>query len=75
MPDTLTTISIAVNGAARPVPAGLTVAGLLDHLGVGAEARGVAVALGDAVVRRSLWAGTPVEDGARVEVITATAGG
>ncbi|MEL7168488.1 MAG: sulfur carrier protein ThiS [Bacteroidota bacterium] len=75
MSDTLTTIQITVNGEARTVPAGLTVAGLLDHLGVGAVARGVAVALGDAVVRRSLWAETPVEDGARVEVITATAGG
>ncbi|MEL6445370.1 MAG: sulfur carrier protein ThiS [Bacteroidota bacterium] len=75
MSDTLTTILITVNGEARTVPAGLTVADLLDHLGVGAEARGVAVALGDAIVRRSLWAETPVEGGARVEVITATAGG
>ncbi|MEM8559904.1 MAG: sulfur carrier protein ThiS [Bacteroidota bacterium] len=75
MPNTLTTISIAVNGAPRDVPAGGTVADLLDHLGIGAHVKGVAVALGDTVVPHARWATTSVEAGARVEIITATAGG
>lgn len=36
---------------------------------------GVAVAVDDEVVPRSLWASTAVADGARVEVLTAVQGG
>lgn len=63
---------ILVNGEALPYEAA-TVAGLLARLG--APERGVVVALDGEVVVRSAWGETDVPDGARVEVLTAAAGG
>jgi sulfur carrier protein len=48
---------------------------LLAELGIGNGTRGVAVAVGDHVVRRSDWSTTALADGARVEVVTAVQGG
>ncbi len=70
-----TLIPVTVNGEARDVPAGLAVPDLLRHLGLDPGQPGLAVALGASVVRRAEWAGTPVEAGDAVEVITATQGG
>lgn len=39
------------------------------------SARGFAIALNGEVVRRNLWAQTPVTDGDRVEIVRAFAGG
>ena len=66
---------VTVNGEPRPVPDGLTVEALLRHVGRDPAVPGVAVALGDRVVRRLDWPTTPVSDGDRVEVITAAQGG
>ncbi|OBI14841.1 sulfur carrier protein ThiS [Mycobacterium sp. E2497] len=49
-----------------------TVAALLESLGY--PDRGVAVAMGDAVLPRSSWT-TTLFDGARLEVVTAVQGG
>ncbi|HYE95571.1 MAG TPA: sulfur carrier protein ThiS [Rubricoccaceae bacterium] len=68
-------IAIEVNGQPRTVPAGLTLDTLLRHLGRDPGAPGVAVAVGDRVVHREAWPATPIEDGARVEIITAFQGG
>ena len=67
--------TIVLNGEPRDVPAGLTVEALLAHVGRDPATPGVAVAVGERVVRRAEWPETPVADGDRVEVITAAQGG
>jgi sulfur carrier protein len=64
---------IVVNGESR---AGAeTVGDLLGELGLGAQARGVAVAVDGEVVPRSEWGVRTLADGARVEVVGAIQGG
>lgn len=67
--------TLRVNGEPREVPDALTVRALLAHLGRDPDQSGVAVAVGDRVVRRADWDETPVRDGDRVEIITAAQGG
>ena len=67
--------TVTLKGEPRAVPDGLTVDTLLRHVGRDPSVPGVAVAVGDRVVRRADWPATPVGDGARVEVITAAQGG
>ena len=69
------TLSLHVNGEPREVPPGLSLRDLLAHLGRDPDLPGVAVAVDDRVVRRALWHETPLADGARVEIITASQGG
>jgi sulfur carrier protein len=52
-----------------------TVAALLERLGFGERARGLAVALDGEVVPRSEWHSAQLAPGARVEVVGATQGG
>jgi sulfur carrier protein len=66
---------ITVNGNPTDLAADATVAALLDHLDVPAEARGVAVAVDAEVVPRGEWETHVVGDGAQVEVVTAVQGG
>lgn len=65
--------NISVNGTARQVPAALTVADLLDSLGLNRD--GVAVAVDRQVVPRSEHGRRQLHDGASVEVIRAVGGG
>lgn len=79
------TIAVTINGEQVAVPAGWTIRQLVgDRTGhaVGADGRaldgsslGVAVALDDAVVPRSRWATTALDEGARCELVTAVQGG
>lgn len=62
-----------VNGEQLELPEGLTLAQLLAH--VRAPERGIAVAKNDRVVRRSAFADERVNDGDRIEIIQAVAGG
>lgn len=66
-------IALTLNGASRRVPAGTTVADLVECFGV--EGRGVAVAIDREVVPRSAWQRTEVPAGANVEVVGAAPGG
>lgn len=67
--------TITLNGAPYTTGAS-TVAELVAEVQPEAGARhGVAVALDDAVVRRSAWAQTALREGARVEIIRAVGGG
>jgi len=66
-------ITAIVNGQTRELAAGTTVAQLLDALET--PATGIAVAKNDRVVRRSTFATALVEDGDRIEIIKAVAGG
>jgi sulfur carrier protein len=68
-------VHVVVNGADVQLPAGATVADAVRACGVAATERGVAVALNREVVPRTAWPATPLPDGARVEVLRATAGG
>ncbi len=66
-------MQILLNGAARDVDAGATVATLLEAAGY--AGRKVAVELNQAVVPRSQHATQPLADGDRVEIIHAIGGG
>ncbi|WP_068188846.1 sulfur carrier protein ThiS [Mycobacterium sp. UM_CSW] len=63
---------VTVNEKTVEVDEQTTVAALLESLGF--PARGIAVAVDDAVLPRSDWAAR-LFDGARVEVVTAVQGG
>jgi sulfur carrier protein len=65
---------IYVNGEPRE-RAGATVAELLADLGVEAGARGVAVAVDGEVVPRAEWDERRVNEGERVEALSAMQGG
>jgi sulfur carrier protein len=67
------TVAVTVNGEAREVAAGTTVATLVAA--VGAPSRGVAVAVNAEVVPRSGWSERSLGGGDRVEILTAAQGG
>jgi sulfur carrier protein len=66
---------IYLNGDPHDDGAGPTVASLIEHLGLPADARGVAVAVDGEVVPKAGWQTFAIPDGARVEVLTAMQGG
>jgi thiamine biosynthesis protein ThiS len=66
-------IAIRVNGAAREVPAGTTVARLTELLGL-VPAR-IAVERNGALVRRAEHAATELRDGDALEIVTLVGGG
>lgn len=63
----------SINGEEYDLPDGLTVAQLLARMR--APERGIAVAKNDRVVRRSAFEQERVNDGDRIEIIRAVAGG
>ena len=68
-------ISVVLNGEARELPPGTTVAAAVAAAGAADGGRGVAVAVDGEVVPRGAWEGTGVEDGQRIEVVRAVGGG
>jgi sulfur carrier protein len=66
---------VRVNGQPREIAAGATVAALVESLEVETPRRGIAVAVDAEVVPRGEWPARELEDGARVEVLTAVQGG
>ncbi|MBD0280987.1 MAG: sulfur carrier protein ThiS [Thermoleophilaceae bacterium] len=66
-------MSIVLNGEPSELPAGATVEAAVGELG--ANDRGVAVAVDGEVVPRGEWASTEVRDGQQVEVLRAVQGG
>ena len=66
-------VPITLNGEPRDVPAGTTVAALLETLAV--PARGSAVERNRELVPRRDHAGTPLAAGDRVEIVTLVGGG
>lgn len=65
-------MKVIVNDEEVQVDDRITVAGLLDRLGI--PDKGIAVAVDWAVIPRSDWENT-LSDGARIEVVTAVQGG
>ncbi len=68
-------MNVRVNGEARELPPGATVASVVELLDVTSGARGVAVALDGEVVTRGDWPATALHEGALVEVVAAIGGG
>ncbi|MEV0584740.1 sulfur carrier protein ThiS [Nonomuraea sp. NPDC050310] len=66
-------MKVTINGAAREVPEGTTVAQAVRTLTE--QTSGVAAAVNDEVVRRGAWESTALGDGDRLEVLTAVQGG
>jgi sulfur carrier protein len=68
-------VLITLNGERRQLPAGATVASVVELLDVATPARGVAVAVNGEVVTRGRWENTELPDGAQIEVVAAIQGG
>ena len=67
---------VMVNGEARELADGATVADLVERSGlVDERRRGVAVAVDAEVVPRSAWEATQLSEGQAVELLTAIQGG
>ena len=73
MSDTDAALRISLNGEPRAVPTGLTVATLLDTLGL--DRRKVAVERNEAIVSRSAYEQTAIEDDDHVEIVHFIGGG
>jgi sulfur carrier protein len=66
---------VTLNGKPQTLPDGATAADAVRAAGAPEEARGVAVALDGEVVPRAEWGSTPLNEGGRVEVLSAVQGG
>lgn len=66
---------LVLNGEAREVAEGATVADVVARLELPAGTRGVAVAVDAEVVPQSAWQRTELHEGATVEVLHAVQGG
>lgn len=64
---------VVINGDPREVPSPLTLAGLLDHLGL--DPRMVVVEHNRAIVRRGTLADVPLAEGDVVELVHFVGGG
>jgi sulfur carrier protein len=68
-------MKVTVNGEARELADGATVADLVERSGLPSERRGIAVAIDAEVVPRSAWGRTELSEGQSVELLTAIQGG
>jgi sulfur carrier protein len=66
-------VHLVVNGEVMAVPDRTNLDALVDLVGI--ERRGIAIAVDGNVVPRSQWRTTMAPNGARVEIVTAAAGG
>lgn len=66
-------MQVRLNGELREIPDGLTVAGLLAHLGV--KAQRVAVEVNELVVTKDRYAAQAIGPGDTVEIVAFVGGG
>ncbi|GLX20179.1 MULTISPECIES: sulfur carrier protein ThiS [Streptomyces] len=66
-------MTISVNGEPREIAAGTTLDAVVATLTTAPS--GVAAALNETVVPRGQWPATPVDEGDRIEILTAVQGG
>jgi sulfur carrier protein len=66
-------VNVTINGETDDLPERANVDAVVARLGRGRK--GIAVAVNDTVVPRSLWSSVELVDGDRVEVLTAAQGG
>ncbi len=64
---------VILNGEEREIPEGLTLAGLIEHLGLSPER--VAIERNREVVPRAEWAAVEIREGDRLEVVHFVGGG
>jgi sulfur carrier protein len=67
-------IDVHINGEKRTIPAGSTLRGLLESLGI-ADREGTAVAVNMEVVPRSSHTVVTIQAGDRIEIVQAVGGG
>jgi len=68
-------MTVYVNGEARSIHEGATVAEVVAGMGRSGDARGIAVAVNGEVVTRSEWPQTELAENDRLEVLAAIGGG
>ena len=66
-------MKLQINGEERSFSDGLTLAAVVEQLGVKADR--VAIELNKIIVRREAWAATKLRDGDRLEVVHFVGGG
>ena len=66
-------MTLTINGEERSFDAALTLAGLIEHLGMKQDR--VAVELNRDIVQRDKWAATPLKCGDRLEIVHFVGGG
>jgi sulfur carrier protein len=66
-------MKLQINGEQRDFPGGLTVATLLEHLGMKPDR--VAVELNLEIISRAHWQATPLKDGDNLEIVHFVGGG
>jgi sulfur carrier protein len=66
-------MQVRLNGELREIPDGLTVAGLLAHLGV--KAQRVAVEVNETIVTKDRYEAQPIGPGDSVEIVAFVGGG
>ena len=66
-------MTVTINGDSREIPDGLTVAGLLDHLGI--TPGRVAVQRNLEILSRTGWSSTNVQPGDNYEIVHFVGGG
>ncbi len=66
-------MKLIVSGAEREFESAVNISALIERLAL--DARGVAVAVNDEVVRRNAWQERKLCDGDRVEIVRAVQGG
>jgi thiamine biosynthesis protein ThiS len=69
----MTTMQVKLNGEPRQIPDGLSVTGLLAHLGV--KAQRVAVEVNEAVVTKDRYDAQALAQGDAVEIVAFVGGG
>ena len=67
------TVALTINGERREIPAGLTLLGLVGHLGLDPER--VAVELDKRIVKRAQWERTGLAEGSQLEIVQFVGGG
>ena len=66
-------MNLLINGESREFSCGMTLAALVEHLGMKADR--VAVELNLQIVSRTAWADTTLKDGDRLEIVHFVGGG
>jgi len=66
-------MNVSINGESRDVPDGLSVTGLLGHLGI--HPGRVAIELNLDILPRAQWENTRVQPGDRYEIVNFVGGG
>ena len=66
-------MTIILNGQKKDVPAGITVLGLLEHLGI--QQQRVAVERNEEIVRKARYGDTIISEGDSLEVVSFMGGG